>query len=220
MSEGFESCERQYCELSAALLKKTFSVSRLDGEQRRQKISEIKIELDEADTLIRKMDFEVQSLQPNVKAPLLPKLREYRSDLNFLKSEVKRTASKYLQAARNELLEGGMPQASTASQNQRDRLLASTERLNKSGDRIEESKKVMLESEEIGVSLLQGLHQQRQSLLQTDNVLHGMDHKIGRSSGIVTTMSRRMSRNKWIIGSLILLLLLVIAMILYFKLSK
>lgn len=58
---------------------------------------------------IRKMDLEARGLQPNVKAVLLAKLREFKSDLNNLKSEVKRIASTNLnQTARDELLEAGM----------------------------------------------------------------------------------------------------------------
>lgn len=58
---------------------------------------------------IRKMDLEARSLQPNTRAVLLVKLREYKSDLNNLKSEVKRIESRNLnQAARDELLEAGL----------------------------------------------------------------------------------------------------------------
>lgn len=46
-------------------------------------------------------------MQPNVKAVLLAKLREYKSDLNNLKSEVKRLLLGNL-AARDELMESGM----------------------------------------------------------------------------------------------------------------
>lgn len=60
------------------------------------------------------MDLEARSLQPNVKAVLLAKLREYKSDLNNLKSEVKRLVSGNLNAAsRDELLESGMADALT-----------------------------------------------------------------------------------------------------------
>lgn len=52
-----------------------------------------------------------------------------------------------------------------ASADQRARLLMSTERLNQSSDRIREGRKTMLETEELGVSILQDLHQQRQALL-------------------------------------------------------
>ncbi|KAL0343857.1 UNVERIFIED_CONTAM: Vesicle transport v-SNARE 13 [Sesamum angustifolium] len=190
-------------------------------EQQKQKISEVRGGLDEAEALIRKMDLEARGLQPNIKAVLLAKLREYKSDLNNLKNEVKRIASTNLnQAARDELLEAGMADTLTASANQRDRLLMSTERLNNSGNRIRESRKVMLETEELGVSLLQDLHQQRQSLLHANNTLHGVDDNISRSKRVITTMSRRMSRNKWIIGAIISVLVLVILLVLYLKLAK
>lgn len=221
MGEVFDGYERQYCELSANLSKKCTTASLLDGEQKRQQISEIKAGLDEADSLIRKMDLEARSLQPNVKAVLLAKLREYKSDLNNLKSEVKRIASANSnQAARDDLLESGMADAMSVSANQRARLMMSTDRLNQSSDRIKESKRTMLETEELGVSILQDLHQQRQSLLHANDTLHGVDDNVSRSKKILTNMSRRMSRNKCIIGSIIAVLVVVIALILYFKLSK
>ncbi|CAA3008856.1 vesicle transport v-SNARE 13-like isoform X1 [Olea europaea var. sylvestris] len=221
MSEVFEGYERQYCELSANLSKKLTSASLLDGEQKKQKISEVKTGVDNAEALIRKMDVEARGLQPNVKAVLLAKLREYKTDLNNVKNEIKRIASASLnQAARDDLLEAGMADTLTVSANQRDRLLVSTERLNKSSDRILESRKVMLETEDLGVSLLQDLHQQRQSLSHANNTLHGVDDNVSRSKRIINSMSRRMNRNKWIIGAVITVLVIVIIVILYFKLSK
>ncbi|CAI0431672.1 unnamed protein product [Linum tenue] len=173
MSEVFEGYERQYCELSANLSRRCTSASALDGvfhhgaELKKQKLSEIKVTLEDAESLIRKMDLEARSLPPNVKAVLLAKLREYKSDLNNLKSEVKRIASGDLNAAaRDELLESGLSDAVTASADHRSRLMTSTERLNQSDERIKDSRRTMLETEELGVSLLQDLHQQRQSLLR------------------------------------------------------
>nr|KYP69768.1 Vesicle transport v-SNARE 11 [Cajanus cajan] len=201
MSEVFEGYERQYCELSANLSRHCTAASALDGvticaaEQKKQKLSDIKAGLDDADTLIRKMDLEARSLQPSMKAALLAKLREYKTDLNNLKSEVKRvtTSSNVSLTARDDLLEsgrvdtlaitntckkmkilGGRSETLTGcylwmlgqvSNDQKGRLLMSTERLNQSSDRIKEGRKTMLETEELGVSILQDLHQQRQSLL-------------------------------------------------------
>ncbi|XP_073018917.1 vesicle transport v-SNARE 11 [Primulina eburnea] len=221
MSDVFDGYERQYCELSANLAKKCSSASVLDGERKKQKISEIKEGLDDADSLIRKMDLEARGLQPNVKAVLLAKLREFKSDLNNLKTTVKRIESTNLnQAARDGLLEAGMADTLTASANQRERLLMSTERLNTSSNRIRESRKVMLETEELGVSLLQDLHQQRQSLLRANDTLYGVDDNISRSKKIMASIYKRMDRNKWIIGSLVTVLVIAIAVILYFKLFK
>ncbi|KAI9117447.1 hypothetical protein K1719_011613 [Acacia pycnantha] len=221
MSNVFEGYERQYCELSDNLSKKCTAAVALNGEQKKQKISEIKAGIDDAEALIRKMDLEARSLQPNIKAVLLAKLREYKSDLNNLKSEVKKIVSGNLNpSARDELLESGMTDTLTASADQRARLMMSTERLNKSSDRIKDSRRTMLETEDLGVSILHDLHSQRQSLLHTHNTLHGVDDNIGKSKRVLTNMSRRISRNKWIIGGIIAVLVLAIALILYFKLRK
>lgn len=219
MSQVFEGYERQYCEVSANLSRKCTAAAALNGEQKKQKLSEIKAGLDDAEALIRKMDLEARSLQPSVKATLLAKLREYKTDLNNLKTEVKRLTSPNANlAARDDLLESGMADAMMVSADQRGRLLMSTERLNHSTDRVKESRRTMLETEELGVSILQDLHQQRQSLLHAHNNLHGVDENIGKSKKILTAMSRRMSRNKWIIGSIIAALVAAIILILYFKL--
>ncbi|KAK6123197.1 hypothetical protein DH2020_043054 [Rehmannia glutinosa] len=163
MSQVFEGYERQYCELSANLSKKITSASLLDGERKKQKLSELNGGLEDAEAL---------KLAPSVKATLLAKLREYKTDLNNLKTEVKRiTSANVNQAARDELLESGMADTRMVSSDQRGRLMMSTEKLDKSGERIRESRKTMLETEELGVSILHDLHQQRQSLLHAHNTL-------------------------------------------------
>ncbi|KMT07002.1 hypothetical protein BVRB_6g153340 [Beta vulgaris subsp. vulgaris] len=221
MSEVFDGYERQYCELSANLSNKCSSASLLsDQEQKQQKLTDIKAGLDEADILIRKMDLEARSLQPNLKAMLLAKLREYKSGLNNLKREVKRISSpNHDQSAREELLEAGGADAYKTSADQRERLTFSTERLNQSSDRIRESRRTILETEELGVSILQDLNQQRETLLHSHSKLHEVDSAIDKSKKILTAMSRRISKNKWIFGGVIGVLLLAIIFIIYFKLT-
>lgn len=54
------------------------------------------------------MDLEARSLQPSMKATLLAKVREYKADLNNLKSQVKRvTTLEISHSSRDELLESG-----------------------------------------------------------------------------------------------------------------
>ncbi|CAH9119866.1 unnamed protein product, partial [Cuscuta europaea] len=202
MSDVFEGYERQYCELSVNLSKKCNSASFLPaGDPKKQHISELTVGLDEADGLIRKMDLEARSLQPSLKAALLAKLREYKSDLNKLKREVKKLSSSgFDQTAHEVLLESDVTDASS---NQRERLAMSTERLNQSSGRIMESRRLALETEELGVSILEDLHQQRETLLHSHNKLHGVDEVIDKSKKLLTSMSRRISRNKMIIGAVI-----------------
>jgi hypothetical protein len=49
--------------------------------------------------------------------------------------------------------------------------------------------------------------------------LHGVDDNVGKSKKILAAMSKRMDRNKWIIGGIIAALVLAILLILYFKLA-
>ncbi|KAK3164567.1 hypothetical protein QOZ80_1AG0021230 [Eleusine coracana subsp. coracana] len=218
MSEVFESYERQYCEASASLARKCTAAASLQGEKLKQKAAEIKSGIDGAESLIRKMDLEARNLQPSIRAGLLAKLREYKSDLNNLKGTLKRISSgNAQQGAREELLESGMADTLGVSADQRSRLLRATERQNQTTDRLRDSHRTMLETEELGVSILHDLHQQRQSLLHAHDTLHTVDDNLGKSRRIIGAMVRRMDRNKWIIGIIIALLVLAILVILYFK---
>lgn len=69
-----------------------------------------------------------------------------------------------------------------ASADQRARLMMSTERLGRTTDRLKDSRRTMMETEEIGVSILQDLHGQRQSLLRAGDTvlaLHFIYYMIG-----------------------------------------
>ncbi|KAL6597892.1 hypothetical protein ACP70R_046697 [Stipagrostis hirtigluma subsp. patula] len=218
MSQVFEGYERQYCEASASLARKCTAAASLQGEKLKQKTAEIKSGIDGAEALIRKMDLEARNLQPSVRAGLLAKLREYKSDLNNLKGALKRiTSGNAQQGAREELLESGMADTLGVSADQRSRLLRTTERQNQTTDRLRDSHRTMLETEDLGVSILHDLHQQRQSLLRAGDTLNTVDDNVGKSRRIIGAMARRMDRNKWIIGLIIAVLILAILVILYFK---
>ncbi|EEE54816.1 hypothetical protein OsJ_02237 [Oryza sativa Japonica Group] len=111
----------------------------------------------------------------------------------------------------------GKTEGVQVSADQKSRLLRITEKQNKTTDRIRDSHRTMLETEDLGVSLLQDLHQQRERLIHAHGTLDNVDDNIGKSRRIMGAMVRRMDRNKWIIGFIIALLVLVILVILYFK---
>ena len=62
---------------------------------------------------------------------------------------------------------GGLWTMKQVSSDQRERMTMSVERLNESSDRITQSRRTILETEELGVSILQDLHQQRETLLHS-----------------------------------------------------
>ncbi|KAI9170478.1 hypothetical protein LWI28_028622 [Acer negundo] len=76
----------------------------------------------------------------------------------------------------------------------------------------------MLETEELGISIVEDLNQQSETLLHSRNKLHELDDAIDKRKKVLTAMSRRMSRNKLIVGSIIAILVIAIIFVLYFKL--
>lgn len=51
----------------------------------------------------------------------------------------------------------------------REQMAMSVERLNQSGERIKDSRRILLETEELGISIVEDLHQQRETLLHSRN---------------------------------------------------
>jgi len=130
-----------------------------------QKIGETESDVAEAEALIRRMDLEARSQQnPAAKNPMLNKLRDYKSELARLKRE-SQLASRAANEANNrsQLLAGAELDDSGAptSSSQRDRMAQATQQLDRTGDRIRDGKRTLLETEDLGVSILQDLHRQR-----------------------------------------------------------
>jgi len=108
----------------------------------------------------------------------------------------------------------------STSAGQRERALAATDRLNKTGDRIQHGRQQLLETEELGVSILQDLHRQRQTITHARDTLHGADDNIATARRVLSTMSRRMMTNKLIMAGIALLLVGAIGLIMYYKIIK
>mmetsp|Transcript_31779 Transcript_31779/g.53392 ORF Transcript_31779/g.53392 Transcript_31779/m.53392 type:complete len:223 (-) Transcript_31779:406-1074(-) len=222
MSGIFEGYEREYCELSSGIARKTHTLATLSSAEKHPKVHEVEADIAEAEALVRRMDLEARSLPLGVKSPLLAKLREYKADLTKLKREVKQAASSTEDEAirvellsRAELGEGN----SSSSSAQRDALLSTTERVRATGDRITAGRQTLLETEELGVSILQDLHRQRETIVGARDSLHDADDSVGRARKVLTTMSRRAVQNKLILVGIIFMLIACICVVIYVKFS-
>jgi vesicle transport through interaction with t-SNAREs protein 1 len=176
----------------------------------------------EAEALVRRMDLEARSMQtPAVKDPMAVKLREYKNELARLKREAAtafRSVS-HAQRDRAQLLAGAELDDLNAptSSSQRERILQATSRLDQTGDRIREGKRTLLDTEELGVSILQDLHRQRDVISSARETIHGADDTLSKSRKILSNMGRRILQNKLLMYGIIGMLVLAIALVAYFK---
>ncbi|KAG7604312.1 putative vesicle transport v-SNARE domain superfamily protein [Arabidopsis thaliana] len=185
MSNVFHEYDQQYSELSINLSKKCSLAFSLKGGEKKEKLSEITYDLENAEKLISKMDHAASNLPPNIKFILLEKLRESKSSLKRLRNEIKRNTSENLKVTtREEVLEA--EKADFADQ--RSRLMKSTEGLVRTREMIKDSQRKLLETENIGISILENLQRQKESLQNSQAMLHEIDDTVKESRSIVRSI--------------------------------
>lgn len=95
---------------------------------------------------------------------------------------------------------------------QRQRLLENTERLERTGNRLTQGYRLALETEQMGAQVLQDLHHQRETIQNTRNRLRETNADIGMSSRILNSMWMRGIRDKfvlYIVGAVFIIVVLV-----------
>uniref|UniRef100_A0A7S3QKG3 Vesicle transport v-SNARE N-terminal domain-containing protein n=1 Tax=Dunaliella tertiolecta TaxID=3047 RepID=A0A7S3QKG3_DUNTE len=215
----FQQYEADYCQKSTSVSKKLPTLEGLAGEARRKRVHEVEVELKSAEDVLKRMDMEARSLPVEQSKPLLIKVKEYRADLGSLKDHAKQASKSTAalgDAARAELGLAGDYYSTSAGQ--RERMLSSTQRLEKSSDHLHHGREQLIQTEELGASILRDLHSQRETIMHSKSTLQGTDDNITKARKILSSMSRRMLQNKIIMAGVILFLLLGIILMVYAKL--
>ena len=223
----FESYEREFCEFSSSIHRGVDGVkSAADGTTRGRHAKAIEADVAECEALVRRMDLEARSVSdPAVKTPMLNKLRDYKSELAKLKRDAREASAKAAETdARDELLNtaerGNAAGASDGGMSGRGQAMETTERLARTGERIKDSRRSLLETEDLGVSILQDLQGQRETIERSREALHGADDTIGRSRKILSNMSRRAQANKFAFYGVSALLFIAILTVIVHRWSR
>jgi len=197
-----------------------------DGTTRGRHAKAIEADVAECEALVRRMDLEARSVSdPAVKTPMLNKLRDYKSELAKLKRDAREASAKAAETdARDELLNtaerGNAAGASDGGMSGRGQAMETTERLARTGERIKDSRRSLLETEDLGVSILQDLQGQRETIERSREALHGADDTIGRSRKILSNMSRRAQANKFAFYGVSALLIIAILTVIVHRWSR
>ncbi|ORY05844.1 V-snare-domain-containing protein [Basidiobolus meristosporus CBS 931.73] len=217
VSELFESYEQEYTTLSIAISKKLNAVIPGQvGEERKASIRATERELEEADEIVEQMEMEVFNLPQASRTRFQARLRGYKSELGNLKRDLKRISSS--SGEREELLLGHTTlDLDSVSMDQRARLLSGTERLSDSSRRLQDSHRLALETESVGVGILNDLRGQREQIQHTRDTLFAADSSIDRAGRTLKTMTRRMMTNRLLTAAIVIVLVLIIGFIVYMK---
>jgi len=217
-SELFSTYEAELKLVEADVNQKLDQIPELTGEERKAAIRGAERALDEAKELLDQMNLEKSNIPTSARSKVNSRFRNHHSDIDGLARKLKSLAD----SDRKQLFgdrytddpEGG---SRDLQLEQRQQLLSGTERLGRSSDRLRESQRVALETEQIGASTLADLHQQRNVIEHTHTNLLQSEGYVDRSVKTLRGMARRMATNRMITIAIITVLVLLIIGVIYSK---
>lgn len=173
--------------------------------------------LNQADQTLRQMEMEVRTVATE-ESPMKAKALEYRNRWRETNTKLKEVK---LNAERLHLLEGGEAiQAGGPSGSQRLRLLSVTEAIDSGTEKLQDSRKLALETEDVGVQILGDLRSQRETILRTrTNVGHIAGH-LEEARRTISNMVRRAWQNRMLLTGIVCVLGLTFLMIAVVKLGR
>ncbi|EDW69440.1 vesicle transport through interaction with t-SNAREs homolog 1A [Drosophila virilis] len=195
-----EQYEQQYAALIAEI---TAHIGRLqqNASERSELCNKIDASLSEAQELLEQMGLEVRELNAAQRSSFNGKLQVAQAELKRLQVEYKQTKEK-LRAQANgfttlDLSDSGSYYEDVGiSNDQRQRLLDNSERIERTGNRLTEGYRVAVETEALGAQVLNDLHHQRETLQGARARLRETNADIGRASRTLNTMMLRALREK------------------------
>ncbi|CAO3648369.1 unnamed protein product [Cunninghamella echinulata] len=220
-SDSFTGYEQDFNTIQSSFNKTIDNINASSSvDKRKSNIQLAEKELNEANDIISQMERELLNVPTPSRVRLQARLRLLKSEAEKMKRDLRRAnLTPQAKQSREDLIGIDMEGDLDASViDQRQRLLNGTERLGESSRRLEGSHRLALETESIGVNILNTLKGQRETLVRTRDTLGEADSYIDKSSRTLKVMARRMATNKIIIGVIILVLVALILLVVWSKL--
>ncbi|XP_050520474.1 vesicle transport through interaction with t-SNAREs homolog 1A [Daktulosphaira vitifoliae] len=190
--------EQQFGVTSAEITSKISRLSHISGIDKNNFIKEIERNLDEVHDLLEQMDLSVKESDVSVRVKLHNRVASYRAELHRLAKDFARAkcvVNVDLEDENNFIENGDI------SSEQKQRLLYTSERLNRAGIQLDNTYRLTLETEEIGTHILSDLGHQRETLQNSFNRLRGANAELGRSTRLINAIIVRSRQHKIILFS-------------------
>jgi len=210
-SELFSSYEAELKLVQAELNQKLDQISELSGEPRKAAVHEAERALDEANEMLDQMRIEKQNIPSSSRNKVNQRFRNFETDVDVAKRKLKSLSDDRSALFGNRYTDN--PNAD-AQLEQRQQLLSGTDRLERSSQRLRDSQRIALETEDIGRGTLGDLARQRETIIHTQANLHESEGYTDRSIKTLRGMARRMATNRIItIAIITILIILIIAVV-------
>ncbi|XP_075153118.1 vesicle transport through interaction with t-SNAREs 1a [Haematobia irritans] len=189
-----EQYEKQYSILIAEI---TSQIGRLAlTNERKELCSKIDGSLTEAQELLEQIQLEIRDLNPAQRTSATSKLNCAQVELKRLQGEYTKAKDNIKNFQTATAADYDEYEDVSISNDQRQRLLDNSETIERTGNRLQEGYRVVIETETLGAQILSDLHQQRETIQNSRARLRETNAELGRASRTLNTMMLRALREK------------------------
>lgn len=162
MGTLIDDYEQQYSQITAEATSLIGRLKAVNGVSEKRKLAEdIESQLEEASTILEQIGLEIRDCDATQRPGLTSKLNCYNAELKRLRQEFVNSKSSHSLSSQFGQEDDDV---FTFGEDQRQRLLDNSERLERTGNHLSNAYRVAVETEEIGNSVLRDLEGQREVL--------------------------------------------------------
>uniref|UniRef100_A0A224ZB35 Vesicle transport through interaction with t-SNAREs homolog 1A n=1 Tax=Rhipicephalus zambeziensis TaxID=60191 RepID=A0A224ZB35_9ACAR len=218
MATLMETFEQQYAALTADITSKSSRILNLAQDEKAAMVTEVERHLEEANELLEQMELEVRTLSVAARPKYQNRVKSYQAELARLRKEFRaRIAFCDELKSREELLSND---DNCVGDDQRQRLLDNTERMERSTKLLKGGYKLALETEKVGAAILSDLSAQRETITRAREKVKETDYDIGKSSHVLSGMMRRAMQNRAILYLVAALVLVTVVFGIYYTVRR
>jgi len=181
-------------------------------------LSRCQSQLDEARSLLSEMEQEARSAPLNYRSEMMTNLRKYRESIAKIQATIRK---KEIELTKERIYKE-VPDASGGENRSHDELLREqiirgSAVLERTSQSLHRSTAVAHETEEVGNTIVNDLSVQRETLERARGMLHETDVELSRSRRILKRISRGTLYNKVVLIFIIIIQVIIIGALIYWK---
>lgn len=214
----FDSYEEEFLALVRGCSKNISQAStyETDGDRKLELLESVGRDLAAAKDTIRQMEIELRSQDAGAKRALGDKVSAHKQTLAAVQRDHDETKA---QAERQSLL-GGVEATDEESLEQRSRLMSATDTLQHGSDRIRHAIGVVHDTEATALEISDELARNRDKIEAVHARVHSVSDLADNARRLIHTMTKTEVQQKMIMAFVVLVLIVVMALVIYYSTKK
>ncbi|CAH0769665.1 unnamed protein product [Bemisia tabaci] len=199
MATLLDNYEQQYAVLTAEITCKIGKLTKSDETEKKNIISELEKSFEEANELMEQMELEIREIDPSFRPRLKTRVDSYKAELSRLLQDFNSAKSSQFKSDGFYNQTDSYKELGNISLEQKQRLLDTSEIIERTGNHLANGYRIVLETEEIGNEVLQNLNSQRETIQKSRSRLRETNANLNRSSRIMNAMIARSLQHRFIL---------------------